>query len=575
MVREILIPMLKEAFEAARKKGALTAEELPPLILENPPSEEFGDYSTNLAMLLARAERKPPMVIAERLREHLPAPDGVLAEVRIERPGFLNFYLKTEFLARQLATALKDPDNFGRSGLGEGQSVHLEFVSANPTGPLHVGHGRGAAVGDCLARVLEASGYGVRREYYINDAGAQWRTAGRSALLRRLQQEGFRIEFPEDHYPGDYIKAISASAEFAREVLWDIRMGPERVDDEELIRASATVTCREILRQIRRDLEEFRVPFDEWYSESSLYEEGKTDALTGKVAEAIEAIQTKTSKIYEKDGAKWLRSTDYGDEKDRVVVREDGRPTYLASDIAYHHDKFRRRGPLGRPFDLLINVWGADHHGYLPRVRAALEMLGHDPQRLRIVFIQFVNLKRGDEPVSMGKRTGEFVELAEVVKEVGVDAARFFFLLRSADTTLEFDLDLAKQQSSENPVYYVQYAHARTASLFRQAEEQGHAIEGLREVPAGGLSLPEEHRIARAVLEWPGTVRMAAERLEPHHITFALMALAKQFHAYYNRHRVLGQEDAVTCARLCLARCVQAVLKSGLGLLGVSAPDQM
>ena len=564
MVRELLVPMLQAAFEAARAKGVLTAPELPPVIIENPPNEDFGDYSTNLAMLLAKGERKAPLVIAERLREHL-AGEGVLQEVRIEKPGFLNFYLTTDFLAAKLAEVLENPRGYGRSRMGEGQSVHLEFVSANPTGPLHVGHGRGAAVGDCLARVLEATGHRVHREYYINDAGQQYFTAGSSTIIRKLQQQGISIELPENHYPGDYIADIAASATYTQKVFPEGEITLGALDDVARIQASASVTCGIILDQIRAALGEFRVRFDEWFSEASLYEGGKTDLPTGKVAAAL----TKISNLYERDGAKWLKSTDYGDEKDRVVVREDGRPTYLASDIAYHHLKFQKN------FNRYINIWGADHHGYLARVKASLAMLGHDPGKLHVLFIQFVNLKRGDQPVSMGKRSGDVVWLEDVVKEVGVDAARFFFLLRSADTTLDFDLELAKQQSSENPVYYVQYAHARAASLFRQAAEQGIAIGELTAVPQGGLRLPEEHRLARAVLEWPGVVRLAAERLEPHHLTFALIGLAKQFHAYYNRHRVLGQEEAVTRARLCLARCVRAVLAQGLDLLGVSAPEQM
>ncbi|MBI3129130.1 MAG: arginine--tRNA ligase [Candidatus Tectomicrobia bacterium] len=560
-MREILIPMLQEAFEAARAKGELSAAELPPIVIENPPNEDFGDYSTNLAMLLAKAERKAPLVIAERLKAHLKG-EGILEEVKVERPGFLNFYLKTDFLAARLSGVLGNLKGYGRSRMGEGKSVHLEFVSANPTGPLHVGHGRGAAVGDCLARVLEATGHRVHREYYINDAGQQWLTAGRSAIIRKLQQEGVEIELPENHYPGDYISDIAASSTYTQKVFPKGGITLGALDDEELIKASATVTCGSILDQIRRDLEAFRVRFDEWYNEAALYE---GENLVRQMLDQLLGA----GKIYEKDGARWLKSTDFGDEKDRVVVREDGRPTYLASDIAYHHLKFQKN------FDRYINIWGADHHGYLARVKASLAMLGHDSEKLHVLFIQFVNLKRGDQPVSMGKRSGDVVWLQDVVDEVGVDAARFFFLLRSADTTLEFDLELAKQQSSENPVYYVQYAHARVASLFRQAAEQGISAEGLDGVPPGSLHLPEEHRIARAVLEWPGVVRLAAERLEPHHLTFALISLAKQFHGYYNRHRVLGQEEAVTRARLALARVVQAVLAQGLDLLGVSAPEQM
>ncbi|MBI4251672.1 MAG: arginine--tRNA ligase, partial [Candidatus Tectomicrobia bacterium] len=345
MVRELLVPMLQAAFEAARAQGALSVAELPPVVIESPPSEDFGDYSTNLAMLLAKAERKPPLVIAERLREHL-AGEGVLEKVQVERPGFLNFYLKTDFLAARLEEVLKDPGGYGKSRMGEGQSVHLEFVSANPTGPLHVGHGRGAAVGDCLARVLEATGFRVHREYYINDAGQQWLTAGKSALLRYCEALDIPVDFPDDHYPGEYIKDIARSQAYQNHVFGDIAASDKFQDEiapggllptefnEELVRKSATTTCNIILGQIRTALEVFRVHFDAWYSEADLYK-GEGDGLVGQMIGRL----GKSSKIYERDGAKWLKSTDFGDEKDRVVVREDGRPTYLASDIAYHHLK--------------------------------------------------------------------------------------------------------------------------------------------------------------------------------------------------------------------------------------------
>ncbi len=555
MVKEILVPLLRQAFDAAREKRHLQAPACPELFLENPPNEDFGDYSSNLAMLLAKAERKPPLVIAERLRESLPAAPGVISEVRIEKPGFLNFYLETGFLAGALQEVLNRPAVFGRNTLGAGKSVLIEFVSANPTGPLHVGHGRGAAVGDVLARILDASGFRVHREYYINDTGSQMRMLGTSTHLRYLESKGVEVAFPEDGYQGDYIREIAASPGYLDKVA---AAGGE--SDEEL-RISVDVTGGIILERIRKDLKEFRVNFDNWFSEKSLYG-------SGKVGETVTALE-KASKLYEKDGAKWLKTSGYGDEKDRVVIREDGRPTYLASDIAYHLDKYERG------FDRFINIWGADHHGYLPRIRASIEMLGNDPDRLDVLFVQFVSLRRGGKPVQMSTRAGQFEELAGVVEEVGVDAARFFFLMRSPDSALEFDLDLAKEESSENPVYYVQYAHARTCSLFRQAEAKGVSKGDLAEVPAGGLALPEEHRLLRAILEWPGVVRTAAERLEPHRLPFALIALAKRFHAYYNRNRILVDDPAVTRARLCLAKGVQAVAASGLKLLGVNAPEKM
>ena len=557
MLKELMVPIFENAFERARAAGDLTSGEKPAVVIETPPNEAFGDFSCNIAMTLAKAERKAPMVIAEQIVKHFEAPEGFFTDVRVEKPGFINLYLDGDYLCAKLGEILSAPDDFGKNGSGAGQSVHLEFVSANPTGPLHVGHGRGAALGDVLGRVLEASGFRVHREYYINDAGNQIETLAKSAYARYLQDvKGEAVPFPEDAYQGEYIREIVKSARFLE--------GVGTLEEEGALLARAGVIAKDlILEDIENSLAGFRVRFDEWFSESSLF-----TGNGNKVEEAVAALEA-NEKLYEKDGARWLASSAYGDEKDRVVVRDDGRPTYLASDIAYHHLKYE----LG--FDRYINVWGADHHGYLPRVRASMEMLGHDPGKLDVLFVQFVSLRRGGEAVQMSTRSGEFEELSTVVDEVGVDAARFFFLMRSADTALEFDLDLAKEQSSENPVYYVQYAHARACSLFRQAAEEGESLDGLDEPPPGVLVLAEERQLMKNLLEWPDVVRTAAERLEPHHVTFGLIALAKQFHAYYNRNRILGQGDGLTRARLCLAKCVQVVLRNGLNLLGVSAPEKM
>ena len=558
VLKELVVPIFENAFESARAAGDLASEEKPAVVIETPPNEAFGDFSCNIAMTLARAERKAPMVIAEQIVKHIDAPEGFFTDVRIEKPGFINLYLNGDYLCAKLRDILSAPDDFGKNESGAGKSVYLEFVSANPTGPLHIGHGRGAALGDVLGRVLEVCGFRVHREYYINDAGNQIETLAKSAYARFLQDvKKESVPFPEDGYQGEYIREIVNSAKF--------REGVGALDDKEALIAQAGVVAKDlILEDIKQSLAEFRVRFDEWFSEASLFTENGN-----KVEEAIAALE-ETEKLYEKDGAKWLASSAYGDEKDRVVVRDDGRPTYLASDIAYHHLKYER------VFDRYINIWGADHHGYLPRVRAAMEMLGHDPEKLDVLFVQFVSLRRGGEAVQMSTRSGEFEELSTVVDEVGVDAARFFFLMRSADTALEFDLDLAKEQSSENPVYYVQYAHARACSIFRQAKEEGEPLDGLYEGPPPGvLVLDEERGLMKNLLEWPDVVRTAAERLEPHHITFGLIALAKQFHAYYNRNRILGQGEELTRARLCLVKCAQVVLRNGLDLLGVSAPEKM
>ncbi len=557
MLKELMVPLFENAFERAHEAGDLASEGEPAVVIETPPNEAFGDFSCNIAMTLARAERKSPLVIAEQILKHFEAPEGFLKDVRIEKPGFINLYLDGDYLCARLGDILSEPDDFGSNSSGEGMSVHLEFVSANPTGPLHVGHGRGAALGDVLGRVLEASGFRVHREYYINDAGNQIETLAKSAFARYLQDvKGEDVPFSENAYQGEYIREIAKSKRFCE--------GVAALADEEALLSQAGVIAKDlILEDIKKSLAGFRVHFDEWFSESSLFTENGNS-----VEEAI-AVLEENGKLYEKDDARWLASSTYGDEKDRVVVRDDGRPTYLASDIAYHRLKFERG------FDRYINVWGADHHGYLPRVRAAVGMLGHDPEKLDVLFVQFVSLRRGGETVQMSTRSGEFEELSAVVDEVGVDAARFFFLMRSADTTLEFDLDLAKEQSSENPVYYVQYAHARACSIFRQAAEEGELPGNLDDPPTGVPVLDEERRLMRHLLEWPDVVRTAAERLEPHHVTYALISLAKQFHAYYNRNRILGQGEELTRFRLCLTKCLQIVLRSGLNLLGVSAPEKM
>ncbi len=558
MLKERIVPIFEKALERARAAGDLASRDAQAISIETPPNEAFGDFSCNVAMTLARAERRAPLEIAERILRHLEAPEGLFRDVRVEKPGFINLYMHPDYLCARLQDILAAPDDFGKNEWGAGKSVHLEFVSANPTGPLHVGHGRGAALGDVLGRVLEASGFRVHREYYVNDAGNQMETLAKSAYARYLQDvRGEAVAFPEDAYQGGYIREIASSPRF-REGLESLPGEGEKA----LLARSGTIAKELILEDIRKSLADFRVRFEEWFSEASLFSgEG------GRVERAIAALEEK-KKLYEKDGAKWLASGAYGDEKDRVVVRDDGRPTYLASDIAYHDLKYERG------FDRYINVWGADHHGYLPRVRAAVEMLGHDPEQLDVLFVQFVSLRRGGETVAMSTRSGEFEALSAVVEEVGVDAARFFFLMRSADTTLEFDLDLAKRQSSENPVYYLQYAHARACSLLRQAAAEGESLDRLAALP-GALALAEERQLMRNLLGWPDVVRTAAERLEPHHIPFGLLSVAKQFHAYYNRNRILGQGEEITRARLCLARCVRAVLRNGLNLLGVSAPEKM
>ena len=522
--------------------------------VERPSNSEFGDFSTNVAMVYAKSEKKSPMAIAERLLDFFPENKKLINEIKIAKPGFINFYLNTQFLAKNVAILNEKPLGPEFYKLGSGKSVYLEFVSANPTGPLHVGHGRGAVVGDALGRLLRAAGYNVHSEYYVNDAGNQMEKLGESVYMRFKEMKGEKVNFPEDGYQGDYIKSIASSDDYCKEV-------ENLSNKEDALRLSSQIGAKVILDNIKESLISFGVNFDNWFSEKSLFE-------NNSVSECISELE-KRKMIYEEGGAKWIRSTDYGDEKDRVVVRDNGNPTYLASDIAYHKLKFAKK------FDQYINIWGSDHHGYLPRVKASLEMLGFDSSLLDVLFIQFVSLKRGSEKVQMSTRSGEFEELTNVVDEVGVDTARFFFLMRSPDTTLEFDLDLAKTQSNENPVFYVQYAYARTSSLFEQANQRGIKIETINSSVLQLLDSDDDRRLFLSILEWPENLIMAVKEHEPHHIVFSLMSIAKNFHGYYNQNRFISDNKEITCARLFLAKCVRGIISNGLELIGIGAPEKM
>jgi arginyl-tRNA synthetase len=431
----------------------------------------------------------------------------------------------------------------------------VEFVSANPTGPLHVGHGRGAAVGDAVAAVLSASGYDVQREYYINDSGRQIRTLGRSVYLRLLELAGRRVDFPEDGYQGRYI------VELAEEIGRSRKEALLAVPEEEAIAECARFAADRILSGIQDDLEQFGVRFDRWYSEQSLYD-------AERVSSAIESFRT-AGRIYEKDGALWFNTTEFGDEKDRVVVRNNGLTTYFASDIAYHQEKFERG------FSRVIDVWGADHHGYIPRMTAAVEACGRKREQFQVILVQLVNLMRGGQPVAMSTRAGEFVTLKDVVDEVGKDAARFLFLTRHYESPLDFDLELAKKKSNDNPVYYVQYVHARICSIGKKAEQRGVYASGWDEDAVRRLTEPEEIQLIKVLARFPETVQAAAALLEPHRIAYYLMDLASAFHAYYNKHRVLTDDPILTRGRLCLVEAVRKVIRNGLRLMGVSAPEQM
>jgi len=562
--------LLQHAIERAIKGGRLKSTGLPPLFFEFPKDPKFGDLASTVALNLAREERQSPRVIAETIRDEIEDPDGLLAEVSIEGPGFLNFRFSQRFW-RDCLTETEQPD-YGKTNLGGGRRILLEYVSTNPTGPLHVGHGRGAVIGDVLARLLAAGGYEVTREYYINDAGKQIDTLGRSMFARLLQTYGADVPVPEDGYPGEYLLDLARrhrerlAAEVAQAAGANLDKGREILS----ILQGAGNGCHEVcgalaaqwlLEVIKEDLASLEIEFDSFVSEQNLRD---SDVVGG----ALDALE-KRGLLYEADGARWFRSTNFGDEKDRVVRRSDGELTYFASDIGYHQQK------LERGFEQMIDIWGADHHGYIARVKAALEAVGGDPSSLQVILVQIVRITRGGEPVRMGKRTGEFITMREIVEEVGPDATRFFFLMRKADSHLDFDLELAKKQSAENPVFYVQYANARICSVFRQAEQQGLTVPVAQEAGLDRLVTAEEQEVVKHLARFPDIVEDATRELEPHRIVFFLIELAGAFHRCYNRHRILVSDSELCSARLYLAAAVRRVLGVGLNLVGVRAPDSM
>jgi arginyl-tRNA synthetase len=547
--------LLAQAIEKTAKGGELKATDLPPLLLETPKQREFGDLATNVALVWAQKERKAPRAIAEAILKNLEDPEGILGHSDIAGPGFLNFSFSPKFYYSRLKEI-----EAGREttlDLGRGERVQVEFASVNPTGPLHVGHGRVAVIGDVLTRLLEAVGFDVEREYYVNDTGKQMENLGLSLYLRYRELHGERIEFPEEGYQGQYVREMAAELKQQ----WGERFLSE--DRETAIAFLSRYGGERLLAAIRGDLEEFGISFDSFFSERELRERGE-------VAKTIELLRSRGT-IYESEGAQWFRATKYGDDKDRTVIKSDGELTYFASDIAYHRNK------LERGFKKLINVWGADHHGYVPRLKAALKALGYETDLLHVVLVQMVQLTRGGEPVRMGKRFGEFVTLREVLEEVGRDAARFFFLMRKSDSHLDFDLELAKRQSSENPVFYVQYAHARISSIFEQARQAGIPVEDsvFRSAEIERLAAAEELAVIKQAVQFNEVIEESVKDLEPHRIVFYLTELAGEFHRYYNRYRVITDDAPLTRARLLLARNVQKIIRRGLDLLGIEAPSRM
>lgn len=525
--------------------------------VEPPRDKSHGDLATNVAMMLTKQAKANPRQIAEEIKAELEkACDTLTAE--IAGPGFLNVTFAPSWWQRLPVAVLKAAEDYGRSDLGSGRKVQIEYVSANPTGPLHIGHGRGAAVGDSLARILRATGHDVTTEYYINDAGRQMRLLGNSVWVRLQQSQGRDIELPEDSYKGEYIKDIAAAV-FAK------HPGILEMAEEEALAICQDYALRDILAGIKTDLETFGVEHQVWFSEKTLVDAGKVDATLQRLKDE--------GKAFDEGGALWYRTTEYGDDKDRVLKKSDGYLTYFASDIAYHDDKYQRG------FDLVVDIWGADHHGYVPRMKAAVQGLGKEREQLQCILVQLVNLLQGGEQVAMSTRAGKFETLADVCADVGSDAARFIFLSRKSDSHLDFDLDLVKQKSMDNPVYYVQYAHARICSVMKKAAEQGVTIPDAASATAeilAKLNTEEDMLLLKLLDRWCDVLPQAAHTLSPHTISYFLMDLAGALHRYYTVNHVLTAEDTDTVqARLLILSAVAQVIRNGLELLGVSAPESM
>ena len=547
--------LVRHALTHAHQAGALSSADFPQAEIESPKVEAHGDFATNIAMVLASRQKMPPRQIAQAILDHIDDTDHLLAKAEIAGPGFINFFINREAWYPILDLVHTQGLRYGASEIGQGHKIQVEFVSANPTGPLHVGHGRGAAVGDTVGNLLAFCGYDVQKEYYINDSGRQIQTLGRSVFLRCKEILGESVSFPDECYQGEYI------VDLARELAKKYGKTLLEREENEAIEFCARIAANRILDRIRSDLADFGVTYDQWFSEQSLYDSGMVE----QVIDDFKAHQL----VYEKDGALWFSTTSYGDEKDRVVVRQNGQTTYFASDIAYHQEKF------SRGFERVIDVWGADHHGYIPRMRASIEASGRRKEQFDVILVQLVNLLRGGQPVAMSTRAGKFVTLREVVDEVGRDAARFIFLTRHYESPLDFDLELAKQKTNDNPVYYVQYVHARIASILRKGEQQGVALVEKKTAFLDRLVEHEEIQLIKTLGRYPEIIEQSAAYMEPHRITYYLMDLAAAFHSYYNKHRVLNDDPLLTQARLYLVMAIKRVIQNGLSLLGVSAPEKM
>jgi arginyl-tRNA synthetase len=552
VIKDEIAQLIADSVRRAQEAGDLPAGTIPDAPVERPQRSEHGDYATSLPMRLARSARMAPLEIANVIVKHVQAPEAV-EEVYVAPPGFINVRLSASWLASQVDEILTRGALFGDIEVGKGQRIQVEFVSANPVGPIHVGNGRGLALGDTLARVLSAAGYDVEREYLVNDAGTQTQVFAETLYARYQQLFGREVDIPQGGYPGEYMVELAEAIK--REHGESLLRSPGEVYPEEMHDLGIEL----MLASIRTDLEAIGVRYDSWFSERSLY--------SGDTYETTMKMLREKRFIAEREGAVWFVSSSLGEEKDNVLVRSTGAPTYFASDIAYHYDKFVLRG-----FDRVVDVWGADHQGHVPRMKAAAGAIGVDPDRLTIIIYQLVTLKRGAEVVKLSKRAGEIITLREVVEEVGTDAVRYNFVSRAADSHMDFDIELAKRQSAENPVYYVQYAHARIAGILAQAAERGQDPEG------GDVSLlTEEAELAlvRKMLRLPELIESIAESLEPHQLPYYATDLATAFHDYYEKCRVLSDDEALSKARLRLVAAAKAVLARSLDLMGMSAPERM
>jgi len=550
-IEEILLGSIEENI----KQGNFQIKDIPKIILLTPKNKSHGDLSTNIAMQLSRQLPAKPLDIANFIVNNLDIQDTILDKVKIAGPGFINFWLSENWLYKVLDEIREQGENYGKVNLGKGKRIQIEFVSVNPTGPLHVGHGKCAAVGDALSSILKTAGYEVEKEYYINDQGRQINLLGESVQARYNNLLGGKKEFPDDGYKGEYI------VDLAKEIIDKFQDEYQGRDDKESQEFFREFTLKNILSGIKKDLKDFGVEFDVWFSERSLYKHNK-------LQEVIELLKLRNF-LYEKEGAFWLKSTDFGDEKDRVVIRENNIPTYLASDIVYHQNKYQRG------FDKVIDIWGADHHGYIKRMKAATQALGYPESFLDVLIVQFVTLIKDGKEVGMSTRSGEFVTLRDLIQEVGKDVARYFFLMRSYDSHTEFDLDVAKSQSMENPVYYIQYAYARICSIIKKAEQEGIKLDKNNTTNLHLLDKEEELELIKKLSSFKEAVKKSALTWKPHLLTTYLYDLASSFHKYYTVHRVITEDTGLTKARLTLIDCTRVVLLSALKILGISTPESM